>query len=55
MNEAERESLRNVETPSFNNLTEEQKSPFRTIALDKLEAEGALDGDALTVALSRDI
>jgi hypothetical protein len=55
MTEAERQALRSVVRPSFSNLTEEQKAPFRTIALDRLEAQGAIDHEALADALRKDI
>lgn len=55
MDEAERASLHSVERPLFRNLTEEQKTPFRQYALDRLSGVGAIDRDALATALRNDI
>lgn len=55
MDESLRASLRNVARPSFHNLTEEQKAPFRQHALDRLRGAGALDQSALREALRKDI
>lgn len=55
MSEAERRSFRGVERPRFDNLAEAQKMPFRKYALDRLDAAGAIDKDALLDALRDDI
>jgi hypothetical protein len=55
MSENARAALRDQKRPAFANLTDEQKAPFRTIALDKLGDAGALDEEALTSALAQDI
>ena len=51
MSQAERLRLRNVKTPSFMNLTESQKWPFRLHALDQLnitkEAKNTANGQIL--------
>lgn len=48
-------SLRGAEHPRYDNLTEEQKAPFRRHALNRLSAAGALDEDVLDEALAADI
>lgn len=55
MSDAERDALRGAKTPAFANLTEEQKAPFRSVALDQLAAAGAVDQDALLDAMRDDI
>lgn len=55
MTPSQRRALRGVKRPAYRNLAEEQKTPFRSIALDKLGAAGALDAEALSAALSKDI
>ena len=55
MTDAQREALKNAKRPSYRNLTEEQKAPFRRIAFDKLGAAGAIDPDALASAFKNDI
>ncbi|MEX0645460.1 MAG: hypothetical protein WD076_09125 [Parvularculaceae bacterium] len=55
MPEAERKVLRDVKRPTYRNLTESQKAPFRSIALDNLDAAGVLDREALADALKNDI
>lgn len=55
MTPSQREALRGAKRPAYRNLAEEQKAPFRSIALDKLGAAGALDAEALAAALSKDI
>lgn len=55
MNGAQRDALRNVKRPSFRNLTEAQKWPFRAHALVQLGAAGAIDDDAVAARLGRDI
>lgn len=51
----QRKALRDAERPVYANLTDEQKAPFRKIALDKLDAAGAIDNKALALALRREI
>jgi hypothetical protein len=55
MSGEQREALKHAARPSFSNLAEEQKTPYRSIALDRLEAEGAIDADALLAALKGDV
>lgn len=55
MSDADRQILRNAKRPTYRNLTEAQKQPFRTIALDNLGAAGILDREALADALKNDI
>lgn len=55
MTAQERSALHDVKRPSYKNLADEQKAPFRSIALNKLKAAGAIDEDALAEALRNDI
>lgn len=55
MDPAARASLHDAKRPLFRNLTEEQKAPFRRHALDQLRNAGAIDQNALTEALSKEI
>lgn len=55
MGEPSRTALRGAKEPVFDHLAEEQKTPFRSIALDRLGAAGAIDAAALAEALSKDI
>ncbi|HXI86410.1 MAG TPA: hypothetical protein VNH64_03050 [Parvularculaceae bacterium] len=50
-----RKALRNADKPAYANLTDDQKEPFRKVALDKLDAAGAVDEKALAIALRREI
>lgn len=36
MQDDEREALRNVKLPTYSNLSDSQKAPFRQIAIDRL-------------------
>lgn len=55
MSEEQRQALRNSETPNFYNLTEEQKRPFRSHALDMLGGQGALNESALQSAMRHEV
>jgi len=55
MSAAQRQALRNADTPSFYNLTEQQKRPFRRHALDTLGGQGALNESALQSALRHEV
>lgn len=55
MNESQRHALRGVKRPTFRNLTESQKAPFRRYAIDQLDAAGAIDESAMAAALRNDI
>lgn len=55
MTPQERKSLRDADRPAYANLTDDQKAPFRKIALDKLDASGAIDKKALVLALRHEI
>jgi len=55
MSDAQRLALRNVKTPNFDNLAEQQKLPFRRHALDTLDAKGAINEGALAAALRSEV
>ena len=55
MSEATRNELRNAKRPEYENLTDDQKAPFREHALRRLGGAGAIDERALAEAFSRDI
>lgn len=51
----QRQALRGVTRPDFDNLAEIQKLPFRRNAVKLLSASGAINANALTAALRREI
>lgn len=55
LSDRRRAALRSAEAPRYDNLTAEQKAPFRRHALNRLEAAGAIDDAALADALEADI
>ena len=55
MSEEKRHLLRNVKRPAFDNLAEEQKTPFRQNAVRVLTESGAIDPTALKSALKSEI
>ncbi|MEM9494787.1 MAG: hypothetical protein AAGA09_02195 [Pseudomonadota bacterium] len=55
MSDDERDAFRNTKSPSYANLTETQKAPFRRHALDLLQARGAINEGALAAALRSEI
>ncbi|MBY0422481.1 MAG: hypothetical protein K2Q06_09265 [Parvularculaceae bacterium] len=55
MSPRERDALRGVTRPSFRNLAESQKAPFRAYAIDQLTAAGAVDERALQRAMPNEI
>lgn len=55
MSDRQRQALRGVTRPDFDNLAEIQKLPFRQNAVKLLNASGAINANALTAALRREI
>ncbi len=55
MSDGQRQALRGVTRPSYDNLAEVQKLPFRRNAVSVLSASGAIDPKALNAALKREI
>lgn len=55
MPDRRRQALRGVTRPDFDNLAEIQKLPFRQNAVNLLNASGAINANALTAALRREI
>jgi hypothetical protein len=55
MAEAERRALMDAKRPRYDNLTADQKAPFRAHAINRLRAADAIDEDALSAALREDI
>ena len=55
MTDGARAALRSAKHPTYSNLTDEQKAPFRRHAIDRLSAAGAIDENVLAEALLGDI
>ncbi len=55
MTGAQRQTFRNSKRPRFTHLEEGQKHPFRQFALDRLDAAGAVDQEALNDAINSSI
>jgi hypothetical protein len=55
MPEARRAALMNAAEPRYDNLSPDQRAPFRRHAINRLSGAGAIDADALADALDDDI
>ena len=55
MTDERQQALRNVKWPAFENLSEDQKLPFRQNAVSVLSINGAIDSNALKSALRSEI
>lgn len=55
MSEARRAALKNAADPRYDNLSAEQRAPFRRHVINRLGAAGAIDEEALAEALAGDI
>jgi hypothetical protein len=55
MSERKKDGLKAAKRPLYDNLTEDQKAPFRRHAINRLDAAGAIDDAALASALQSEI
>lgn len=51
LSEKKRRALMNAAEPRYDNLSDDQKAPFRRHAINRLGAAGAIDEDALAAAI----